>query len=516
MVVNPATKEIILHLKHPDKITKTIPTSTTVDHKGKTLVRVPHRTPECKLLQNLGFDPPHPIDYYYDWPGQYTPMEAQRATVRFLSLYNRAYCLNGLGVGKTISALWAYDFLRSEQSAGSLLVIAPLSTLERTWGDELFRHFPHLSFTVLHGTRAQRLQKLEEDHDVYIINHDGVKIITQEIAKHPAIDSIVIDELSQVARNASTNRWKALRDIVTKRERVWGMTGTPTPNAPTDAWAQCRLLTPSTVPSFFAQWRAQTMEEVNQYKWVPKENALELVEQAMSPAIRFKREDCMDLPPVMYETRSVPLTPDQEKLYKDMEKTLYAQFKGGEITAVNAAVKVMRLVQIASGAAYDPHKKPVLILPKPRVQALLDIIEEAASKVIVFVPFRASLEMIAEELAKHTTVEKIHGGVGKTERDRVFGAFQRGEHPQVLVAQPAAMSHGLTLTAASVIVWYAPVTSAETYEQANARITRPGQKHAQLIAHIEGSPAERNIYKSLTQKTSMQNDLLELFISNRG
>ena len=149
--------------------------------------------------------------------------------------------------------------------------------------------------------------------------------------------------------------------------------------------------------------------------------------------------------------------------------------------------------------------------PKHRLLALRDIIEEAPGKVIVFVPFRSALNTVADILEKGYTVGRIHGGVSKNERDEVFQAFQHGTDPRVLVAQPAAMSHGLTLTAANTIVWFAPITSADTYEQANARITRPGQKLHQLIVHLQGTTLEAAMYQRLKDKTTMQGVLLDLF-----
>jgi SNF2 family DNA or RNA helicase len=517
MIVDENKRELILNLREPKRILDVVPNARLWTYQGHPLIVVPHRTPEVKLLNNLGFSPPHPVDHYYDWPARFAPMDAQRATVRFLTTHNRAYCLNDLGTGKTLSALWAFDYLKKEGLAKRMLVVAPLSTLERTWADEVFKHFPHLTATVLHASvKATRLARLEHPADLYIINHDGVKVMLAQLLARVDIDTLVIDELSQVARNAGTDRWKALQKLVQRRDRVWGMTGTPVPNEPTDAWAQCRLITPSSVPGFFSHWRLQTMTQVNQYKWVPKPDALTTVERAMQPAIRFRRDECVDLPPMMHEVREVALTPAQKRLYTDMQNTYYAQYRGGEITAVNAAVKAMRLVQIASGAAYDVGHKPVVILPKPRVEAVLEVIDEAPSKVIVFVPYKASLHMLAAELGKHTTVEVISGEVSKTKRDRIFSAFQQATDPKVIVAQPAAMSHGLTLTAASVVIWFAPIHSADTYEQANARITRPGQKFNQLIVHIQATPLEQKMYETLKAKTNMQNTLLEMFAANRA
>jgi len=177
---------------------------------------------------------------------------------------------------------------------------------------------------------------------------------------------------------------------------------------------------------------------------------------------------------------------------------LHAEYEGGMITAMNEAVKAMKLIQIACGVVYDNEGNDVVIPSTDRLAVTREIIEEAGSKVIVFVPFTSALESVAEYLRKHFTVEIVSGKTGKGERDRIFGAFQNGKDPHVIVANAGTMSHGLTLTAASVIIWFAPPNSAETYEQACARITRPGQKLNQLIVNIEGSAAERALYNTMS------------------
>lgn len=161
------------------------------------------------------------------------------------------------------------------------------------------------------------------------------------------------------------------------------------------------------------------------------------------------------------------------------------------------------------GAAYT-EDGTVAIPAGPRVELVREVIEEADAKVIVFVPLTGALNMVADELRKDYTVEVVHGGVSKNERDRIFGDFQKAKDPRVLVANAAAMSHGLTLTAANVIVWYAPTTSNEVYEQANARIVRPGQKLNTLIVHVEGSDVERKMYERLQNKGRMQGLLLDM------
>jgi SNF2 family DNA or RNA helicase len=231
----------------------------------------------------------------------------------------------------------------------------------------------------------------------------------------------------------------------------------------------------------------------------------------MQPAIRYAREDCIDLPPTTFASREVGLTKDQAKLYKEMMNKLRAEHEAGQITAVNEAVKVSKLLQIATGVVYSDGDD-VVVPAQPRLDALAEIIDEASGKVIVFVPFRGALDNVAASVTKAGySVGVIHGGVSKSERDTIFSDFQRGPDPRVLVAQPAAMSHGLTLTAANTIVWFAPVFSAEIYQQANGRIVRPGQKRNTLIMHLEGCPIERKMYDRLQEKKKTQGVLLGMF-----
>lgn len=513
MLIITSKKSVVLKVKDPNRIATVIPTAKVFNFKGSTLVAVPHRIDETRVLRNMGFSVPAPVNYYYEWPGMFPPFDVQRKTVDFLALNPRGFCLNGMGSGKTMATLWAFDYLRSQGKATRLIVSAPLSTLERTWADQIFSNFPHLEYAVLHGSREKRLKLLKQPADVYLINHHGVEIISDALAERPDIDIVAIDEIAQAARNAGTAMWKAHNKVCNKQHarQVWGLTGTPTPNAPTDAWAQCRLISPTSVPPYFNRFRDMVMRQAGPFTWIPKANASDLVKEVMQPAIRFSLEDCVDLPECIYQTRQVDLTAAQQKAYKEMMTRLKIEAENGEVLAVNEAVKVSKLVQIACGVAYSSDGQEVTLDAKPRLNVVHEIIEEAGSKTIVFVPFVSSVGLVVEFLrSKGLTVECIYGDVSKNERDQILSAFQKTKDPQVLVAIPSTMSHGLSLTAANTIVWYAPIFSADVYEQACARVRRPGQKHAQLIVNVEGSPVERRIYEVLSRKRTAQNILLEL------
>lgn len=508
MLISHKNKKLVLNLRDPSRVTTVIRGCKVLEYNGKRLVAVPHGNEEVRVLRNLGINAPAPIHTQYGWPGMFKPFYAQYHTAEFLTLNDRGFCLSEPGTGKTLSALWAYDYLRSIGQAKRLLIVAPLSTLERAWADEIFSHMPHLTWAVLHGDKPKRLKMLNSNADVFIINHDGVKVIDDELAAATMVDTVVIDEIATF-RNPGSLLFKSMQKIVKGRRRVWGLTGTPTPNEPTDAWAQCRLVVPERVPRFMGAFREQTMKKRSNYEWVARDTAIETVAQAMRPSIRFSRDECSDLPECMVSTRAIEMSPEQKKAYKNMTTQLFADLQAGQVLAVNEAVKLGKLIQIASGAVRGPDGMVHRLPCSNRINELLDIIRGAASKVIVYVPHLAVIDHVKEEVEKHFTCEVINGGVSKSARDSILTAFQKGKDLKVLIAQPDTISHGLTLTAANTIVWYAPITSAETYEQANARITRPGQKLAQHIVHIEGSPVERRVYKRLKQKISLQGILLD-------
>lgn len=511
-------KALIFKLREPSRITTVVPTAKVVRHFNQDLVAVPHRPDETRVLRRLGFkDIPDPMPTYYSWPGK-TPRDAQRETANFLTMHNRCFVLNSMGTGKTISSLWAFDYLRSVKQVHRTIVVCPLSTMERTWADEIFKTLPHLDCVVLYGTAERRKKLLKQEADIYIVNIDGLKILKDDLAKRPDIDLVILDEVAMY-RNSSTDRWKAADTVCNKQSvrRVWGLTGSPIPNSPTDAWAQCRLVVPANgnVPKYFSKFRDQVMKQITPFKWIPRDDALETVRQAMSPSIRYTLDDMFDLPEQVFVTREVELTPEQKKAYKEMLAKLKTEYEGGQVLAVNEAVKANKLLQIALGAAYTTGDDAILLPTKPRVDVVKEIIEESEGKVIVFVPFTIALERLAEELRTEfddpAAVAVVHGETKKAQRDEIFGNFQNHTWPRVIVANPGTMSHGLTLTAATTIVWYAPVHSNDTYDQANARVRRPGQKKTTVIAHIAGSDIERRIYERLKTKQKLQGTLLDMF-----
>jgi SNF2 family DNA or RNA helicase len=510
MLVVEKAQALALKLNNPNRVLDSIPTARPMEVQGTQIVVTPHRLDEVKVLNNLGIKAPSPILHYYNWPGHYTPYEHQRQTSAFLTLQHRALVLNEIGTGKTQSALWAADYLIKTGKVKKVLILSPLSTLERVWGDGIFTGLVHRRFVVLHGTAQRRLKLLKTEADFYIINHDGFAIIKDEC--HDMFDLVIVDEAA-VLRNPSTQRFKIFRRWMDSNQsvRLWMMTGTPTPNDPTDAWALAKLANSPHLTRTFTAFREQVMMKIGQWKFVPRPESVEIVKHILQPAVRYTRDECFDLPETIVQTRQVELTAEQKKHYAQMLKHFVTEAAAeGTITAVNEAVKIQKLVQIACGVAYGDDGQNIAIDCTPRVNLVKEVIEEAGEKVIVFVPLTGTLHMLEKELQKHWTVGVVNGEVSANERNRIFHGFQHDRHPHILIAHPGTMAHGLTLTAATTIIWYGPINSNEIYVQANGRIERIGKKRVSNVIHIEGTDLEHRMYERLKNKQKLQGLLLEM------
>ena len=434
----------------------------------------------------------------------------QKVTAALFIENKRAYCLNDLGTGKTRSVLFAYDALRQTGIAKKMLVICPLSGMSRTWLREVRLFFPHLSAIILHGVKHRRVMRLSLDADIYIINHDGVNVIFDELMKRENINVVCVDEIAGY-RNGRAARTKTLRALVKEREYVWGLTGSPIPKAVTDVWGPCSCLTPSTVPKYFIVFRDQLMIKKDLFRWEPKPHAEERAVACMQPSVRFRLDDVTELPPRVTNYYDAPLSSQQSGIYDAMRQAALALVGTDKIDALNAGAVLSKLLQIAIGYVYTREGKTVALDNTPRLQLILDLVDAARQKVILFAPFKSAVAGFSTMLHTNSIDHAVVTGDTPTkQRDVIFTAFQDTTQYKVLLAHPACMAHSLTLTSASTTIWGGPVTSLEIFQQANARMYRVGQKHRSLVAMIGGTAMERRIYKLLGANERLQNHFLSI------
>jgi SNF2 family DNA or RNA helicase len=382
--------------------------------------------------------------------------------------------------------------------------------MDSAWRNDLFRFAMHRRVDVAYGKPEKRKEIIRGDAEFVIINFDGVEIVADAVAQG-GFDLIVIDE-ANAYKNPQTKRWKILSKLLQPTSWLWMLTGTPASQSPLDAYGLAKLVNPSAAPRSFSMYRDQVMNKITQFKWAPKREAEQIVSTLLQPAIRFTKEQCLDLPDLLYAEREVPMTAQQIRYYEKLRKVMAMQAAGEEVTAINAAAKLNKLLQISCGAVYSDSGEIVTFDSSSRTAVLKEVIDESSHKVLVFAPYRHAIEILYEELRKDGyTVDVIHGGVPAGRRTEIFRKFQDEKDPQVLVIQPQAASHGVTLHAANTIVWWAPITSYETYAQANARIHRAGQVNKCLVVKLQGSPVEAKLYKALETKELAQFNLMELY-----
>lgn len=501
-------KALLLNLRNPARVTTVIPKSKEV---ANNQVLVKWGLDEAQVLKNLRIKGvPSPILGHYNWPGKHKPFDHQKDTAAFLTLHRRAFCFNEQGTGKTGSVIWASDYLLKERRIKRVLVICPLSIMDSAWRADLFKFALHRSVDIAYGSADKRRAVINSDAEYVIINYDGVEIVQDEIA-NGGFDLIVVDE-ANAYKNAQTKRWKVLRSLIKADTWLWMLTGTPAAQSPLDAYGIAKLVNPDGVPRYFTAFKDMVMTKVSNFRWVPKHTAMQTVYQALQPAIRYTKDECLDLPEMTYVKRKVELTKQQEKYYNLLKNKMVMQAGGEEITSVNAAVNMNKLLQIACGAVYSDTGDVLEFDIGKRYTVLKEVIDEASQKVLIFVPFKHVINILAQKLTDDgITNDVISGDVSATKRTDIFRRFQEGADPRVLVIQPQAAAHGVTLTAANTVVWWGPTSSLETYAQANARVHRSGQRHPSTVVQLAGSGVERHIYNLLDNKIDVHTKIVDLY-----
>lgn len=489
---------------------------------------LPRTLPACQVLRYYNYPvPPVITDAVYNWPRQpgIKPYESQKIAANFMVLHRRCFNLSDMGVGKTLATLWAADWLMKQYPKGECraLIVAPLSTLQRVWGDAIFKNFlSHRTFEILHGTPTKRIEALNRKADFYIINFDGVGTgahtrkrleldgFSRELADRQDIRIAIVDEASAY-KDATTKRHRISRLVFGNREYLWLLSGTPTPNAPTDAYGLAKLVNNSFGKSF-TTFQSETMLKVSQFIWKPQRDGYDKARKLLSPSIRYDIKDVWDGPEMTTQMREVELTDQQKKLLADLKRDLQVVVKSGEqITAVNEAALRTKFMQIVLGAIYDSSHKAHEVDAGPRIAELREIVEQAPGKLLIFAPLTSVVRLLHKEL-KDWSCAIVNGETSQKERSAIFEAFQGGSHtdPRIIIADPGTMAHGLDLWQAQTVVWYGPTDKTELYLQANKRAHRPGQKYPVSAVQIVASPLEREIYRRLESNTSLQGALLDL------
>jgi SNF2 family DNA or RNA helicase len=445
------------------------------------------------------------VEKNYDWPSApyiRHPFAHQYEMAAMLTLHHRVLNLAEIGTGKTLGCLWAADFLMAQKMVRRAVVVGPLSVLNSVWRNHIGEHFAgRRRCAVCAGSKPQRLKAVRDRSvDFIIMNNESLTLdyVMKELDARDDIDLLILDE-SDKYRNRNSDRYLALKGYVDRHNlALWLNTGTPTPKLPTDAWPQQNLV--AKPPMSYRQFEDRTTYKVTPFKRVPTSFAKDEVVKLLTPAIRFLRKECIDLPPTQVISQQVDITTEQVHALRSLKQQLRLEIGGKSITALNEGVLRGKILQVMAGAVYDAQHGIHIVDSKPRIQAVKDLCDSSEGKSLVF----THLTSIAKMLEKELDAPLIVGETSLARRTDIFDAFQRDTDTRIIVADARTMAHGLTLTKADKVIWYTPADSPGTYVQANGRITRPGQERETLIYQLWVSMLERQIYARHMGAESLQ------------
>jgi SNF2 family DNA or RNA helicase len=440
----------------------------------------------------------------------FTPYPHQEAGINWIIDRPACALFWGMGTGKTVTTLTALDSILFDYlEDGPILIIAPKRVAENTWSKETakWEHLQHLRISRVMGSLTNRLAALRAPADIYVINRDLVVWLVETLGKDWPFKIVVIDELSSF-KSAQAKRFKALRRVRGRIQRLIGLTGTPRPNGLEDLWPELYLLDQGerlgkTLSAFRARYlKPDKMHGHIVYSYKPQEGAEETAYEEISDiCMSIRKEDVLSLPGQIYEDVELTAPPALLRRYKQFErdKVFECLDESGEIVAGSAAALTNKLLQFANGAIYDLDGQ-THHLHDIKLDALEEMLEEAGGDpVLVFYSYKHDAERIRERIDCRSldTPEDID-------------AWNRGEIP-VALAHPASVGHGLNLQyGGHIIIWFGLTWSLELYQQANERLNRPGQKNVCRIYHLilKGTHDER-VLRALNEKDKGQAAAIE-------
>lgn len=426
-------------------------------------------------------------------------------------ILDHPYCalLLDMGLGKTLSSLTAIDeLLHTFEIIENVLVIAPLSVAEKTWTDEIEKwdHLQHLTFSKVLGNPKQREEALFKKADVYLINRENVEWLVNYYQRNWPFKTVIIDELSSF-KSSSAKRFKALRKVRPKMERVIGLTGTPSPNSLMDLWAQMYLLDQGErLGKTITQYRNKYFVPAQNnghivYSWQLIPGAEEAIYNKISDiCVSMKAKDYLQLPPRTENIIELDLNPTSWKQYKELEREYVLELEETDVVASNAATLSNKLLQLSNGAVYDENGDGREI-HQEKLNALERVIEDAQGQsVLVFYQYQHDLERIQARFKQAKALNVSNGDIEK---------WNEGKIP-LLLAHPQSAGHGLNLQKGGhIIVWFGLTWSLEFYQQANARLDRQGQTQPVIIHHlVTKGTIDEQVIKALQAKEQGQSALM--------
>ena len=437
---------------------------------------------------------------------QYNPHDYQKYAIDFIETHPQAAVLLGCGLGKTSITLTALNDLMFDRfEVRKPLIIAPIRVCRNSWAAEIAKwdHLNGMTYSLILGTKEQRLAALRQKSDLYIINRENVQWLVESSGMPFDFDMVVIDEMSSF-KNHQSKRFKALRNVRPFVKRIIGLTGTPCSNGLMDLWAQFRLLDKGQrLGKRIGQYRdAYFKPDWNGYTYSLLPGADKAIYSKIADiSISMKTTDYLQMPELISVSVPVYLDAWEMERYSKMEKDMVLPYMGEDITAANAAVLCGKLVQLASGCIYTDDSEAMLVHDR-KLDALEDLIEAQNG--------RPALVAFWYQHERQRIMDRFEGA-RELKTDQDIADWNAGKIPIALI-QPSSAGHGLNLQeGGSTIIWFTMPWSLELYQQTNARLWRQGQRaESVVIQHLTAAGTiDEDIMLALTSKDLVQSKMME-------
>ena len=420
------------------------------------------------------------------------PYEHQRqALIKGAKHKNFAYFME-MGTGKTKVAIDNAAYLYKQKQIQLVIVIAPNSVYQN-WIKEIETHCPVEDYNIFVHKVDKKFQYLADKLNFYLINveafshQSGIQTLTPILLNLGRYTMMILDE-STTIKNREAKRTKAICKLGTMAGYKRILTGSPITKSPLDLYTQCSFLSPSLLgfKSFLSfRNRYCMMEPIpvsnDRVIMIPKYfiNLHELEDKLKSFSYRVRKEDCLDLPEKIYQQRFVEFTIEQKRVYKQMQEQAFAIIQDQEVSFANKLTEMLKLHQVCNGFLKTNEGAIVELEDCPKLKELIKVIEEGDGKFIIWANYIHNIESICKLLKKlygDKSVVSIYGAVSVEDRTIAVNKFQSDPDVKFFVGNPTTGGYGLTLTAASYVVYFSNSYNLEVRQQSEDRAHRIGQK----------------------------------------
>lgn len=440
---------------------------------------------------------------------KFVPHDYQAYATQFIIDHPECAILLGMGMGKSVITLTAIEALKHDYfDIDKVLVIAPVRVARDTWPAEIEKwdHLAGLTVSPIIGTATQRTAAADRQADIYTIGRENIPWLVKYHGSRWPYDMVIIDELSSF-KNPQAKRFKALKKVRPKINRIVGLTGTPAPNSLLDIWAPFRLIdNGQRLGKFITHYRDQYFLPDKRngqviYSWKIRPGADQAIYDNIADiTVSMRTTDYLTLPEVTRQHIEVTLAPKEQKMIDTLKRDLVLDLGADTIDAENAATLSLKLQQLAGGAIYNEDGTAVIVVHDQKLRALSELVEQAdGNTILVAYWFKHDRDRILATIPGARVLD--------TAED--FQDWNAGKVPVGLI-HPASAGHGLNLQAGGhIMVWFTTPWSLELYEQANARLHRQGQTEPVSIIHIDtANSIDQDVHAALERKDTTQSALI--------